>query len=118
MIEFPRPPVIAHRGFPGLRHEHTRPSYDLAIDEGADYIEPDVVATQDGHLIVRHENEISGTTDVARHEEFASRRRRQEIDGVMLEGCFTEDFTLAELKTLLSRERIPHLRPQNARHDG
>lgn len=114
MIELPRPLLIAHRGFPGLRHEHTRPSYDLAIDEGTDYIEPDVVATKDGHLVVRHENEISGTTDVADRREFADRRTTKTIDGSSLTGWFTEDFTLAELKTLRTRERIPDVRPHNA----
>lgn len=118
MIEFPRPLVIAHRGFPGLRHEHTRPSYDLAIDEGADYIEPDVVATQDGHLIVRHENEISGTTDVAEHPEFADRRTTKTIDDKEKVGWFTEDFSLAELRTLRTRERIPDVRPHNSELPG
>lgn len=112
------PLLIAHRGASGSLPEHTLAGYTLAILQGADYIEPDLVLTRDGVLVARHENEISGTTDVAQHEEFASRRRRQHIDGVMLEGWFTEDFTLAELKTLRVRERIPHLRPQNARHDG
>jgi glycerophosphoryl diester phosphodiesterase len=113
VIDLPRPLLIAHRGFPGLRHEHTRSSYDLAIDEGADYIEPDVVATKDGHLVVRHENEISGTTNVAEHPEFADRTTTKTIDGSALTGWFTEDFTLAELKTLRTRERIPDVRPRN-----
>jgi len=118
VIDLPRPLLIAHRGFPGLRHEHTRPSYDLAIDEGADYIEPDVVATKDGHLVVRHENEISGTTDVADHPEFADRRTTKTIDGSSLTGWFTEDLTLAELKTLRTRERIPDVRPHNTELPG
>jgi glycerophosphoryl diester phosphodiesterase len=118
VIELPRPLLIAHRGFPGLRHEHTRPSYDLAIDEGTDYIEPDVVATKDGHLVVRHENEISGTTDVADHPEFAGRRTTKTVDGSALTGWFTEDFTLAELKTLRTRERIPDVRPHNTELPG
>jgi len=113
VIELPRPLLIAHRGFPGLRHEHTRPSYDLAIDEGTDYIEPDIVATKDGHLVVRHENEISGTTDVADRPDFADRRTTKTVDGSEKTGWFTEDFTLAELKTLRTRERIPDVRPQN-----
>ncbi|HUP99535.1 MAG TPA: glycerophosphodiester phosphodiesterase family protein [Aeromicrobium sp.] len=113
MIDLPRLLLIAHRGFPGLRHEHTRPSYDLAIDEGADYIEPDIVATKDGRLVVRHENEISGTTDVADRPEFADRRTTKVVDGSTLTGWFTEDFTLAELKTLRTRERIPDVRPRN-----
>ncbi|MET0279705.1 MAG: glycerophosphodiester phosphodiesterase family protein [Steroidobacteraceae bacterium] len=113
------PPVlIAHRGASGYLPEHTLPGYALAILQGADYIEPDLVATRDGVLVARHENEISGTTDVAAHPQFASRRRAQHIDGVDVEGWFTEDFTLAELKTLRARERIPQLRPDNARHDG
>jgi glycerophosphoryl diester phosphodiesterase len=115
---FERPLLIAHRGFPGLRHEHSRPSYDLAIDEGADYIEPDVVATKDGQLVVRHENEISGTTDVADHPEFADRKTTKTVDDSTLTGWFTEDFTLAELKTLRTRERIPDVRPENARLPG
>ena len=118
MIDLPRPLLIAHRGFPGLRHEHTRSSYDLAIDEGTDYIEPDVVATKDGHLVVRHENEISGTTDVANHLEFADRKTTKTIDGSSLTGWFTEDFTLAELKSLRTRERIPQIRPHNTELPG
>ena len=118
MIDLPRPLLIAHRGFPGLRHEHTRPSYDLAIDAGIDYIEPDVVATKDGHLVVRHENEISGTTDVAERAEFADRRTTKSVDGKSLTGWFTEDFTLAELKALWTRERIPDVRPDNTELPG
>jgi glycerophosphoryl diester phosphodiesterase len=98
--------------------EHTLPAYALAILQGADYIEPDLVATQDGVLVARHENEIGATTDVALHPEFATRRRVQDIDGVATDGWFTEDFTLAELKTLRARERIAELRPANARYDG
>ncbi len=113
MPEFTHPLVIAHRGVPGLRLEHTRPSYDLAIDDGADYIEPDVVASRDGHLVVRHENEIGGTTDVADHPEFADRRTTKIVDGSTKDGWFTEDFTLAELKTLRAKERIPDVRPGN-----
>ena len=118
MIDLPHPLLIAHRGFPGLRHEHTRPSYDLAIDEGTDYIEPDVVATKDGHLVVRHENEISRTTDVADHPQFADRKTTKTIDGSSRKGWFTEDFTLAELKTLRTRERIPDVRPHNTELPG
>jgi glycerophosphoryl diester phosphodiesterase len=118
VTEFRSPILIAHRGFPGLRHEHTRPSYDLAIDSGADYIEPDVVATKDRHLVVRHENEISGTTDVADHPEFADRKATKVIDGKSQTGWFTEDFTLAELKTLRTKERIPDVRPQNTELSG
>jgi glycerophosphoryl diester phosphodiesterase len=115
---FAHPLVIAHRGVPGLRLEHTRPSYDLAIDEGADYIEPDVVASRDGHLIVRHENEIGSTTDVADHREFADRRTTKTVDGVEKDGWFIEDFTLDELKTLRATERIPDVRPGNTKLDG
>lgn len=110
--------LIAHRGASGYFPEHTLPGYALAILQGADYIEPDLVVTRDGVLVARHENEIGGTTDVAAHPEFARRRRGQRIDGVETDGWFTEDFTLAELKTLRARERIPQLRPANARHDG
>jgi glycerophosphoryl diester phosphodiesterase len=110
--------VIAHRGASGERPEHTLASYGLAIDEGADYIEPDLVMTRDRVLIARHENEISGTTDVARHPEFAERRRTQIIDGEQMSGWFTEDFTLSEIKSLRARERLADLRPQNRQFDG
>jgi len=110
--------VIAHRGASGERPEHTLESYRLAIEEGADYIEPDLVMTRDGVLIARHENEIGGTTDVAQHPEFAARRRTQIIDGESFTGWFTEDFTLSEIKTLRARERLPELRPQNRQFDG
>jgi len=112
------PIVIGHRGASGYVPEHTLASYFLAIEQGADYIEPDLVSTQDGVLIARHENEIGGTTDVAQHPEFAARKVRKTIDGTSHEGWFTEDFTLAELKTLRARERIPELRPANRRFDG
>jgi glycerophosphoryl diester phosphodiesterase len=110
--------VIAHRGASGERPEHTLESYQLAIEQGADYIEPDLVMTRDGVLVARHENEIGGTTDVASHPEFASRQRTQVIDGETLHGWFTEDFTLAELKALRARERLPELRRQNCAFDG
>lgn len=112
------PLIIAHRGASGERPEHTLAAYALAIEQGADFIEPDLVATKDGVLVARHENEISGTTDVAAHPEFASRRTTRTIDGARVEGWFTEDFTLAELKTLRTRERLPQLRPANAAYDG
>lgn len=105
-----RPVVIAHRGASGERPEHTLAAYALAIEQGADYVEPDLVATRDGFLVARHENEISGTTDVASHPEFAARRTTKTIDGETVAGWFTEDFTLAEIKTLRARERLPHLR--------
>ena len=110
--------VIAHRGASGERPEHTLESYRVAIEEGADYIEPDLVMTRDGVLIARHENEISGTTDVAQHLSFAARRRTQIIDGESFTGWFTEDFTLSEIKTLRARERLAELRPQNRQFDG
>ena len=112
------PIVIAHRGASGYRPEHTLAAYELGARQGADYIEPDLVATRDGELVCRHENEISGTTDVAEHPEFADRRTAKEIDGKPYEGWFTEDFTLAELKTLRARERIPDVRPRNRAYDG
>jgi glycerophosphoryl diester phosphodiesterase len=110
--------VIAHRGASGYRPEHTLASYELAIEQGADYIEPDLVITKDGVLVARHENEIGGTTDVASHPEFADRRVSKVIDGQPLSGWFTEDFTLAELKTLRAVERIPAVRPANTAYDG
>jgi glycerophosphoryl diester phosphodiesterase len=113
-----RPIVIAHRGASGYRPEHTLESYRLAIEMGADYVEPDLVSTADGVLVCRHENEISGTTDVASRPEFFARRTSKTIDGATVEGWFTEDFTLAELKTLRARERLPQLRPANTEFDG
>jgi glycerophosphoryl diester phosphodiesterase len=113
-----KPIVIGHRGASGYRPEHTLAAYALAARQGADYVEPDLVATHDGVLVARHENEISTTTDVAAHPEFADRRTTKTIDGLPVTGWFTEDFTLAELRTLRARERIPELRPRNARYDG
>ncbi len=110
--------VIGHRGSSALRPEHTLASYAKAIEDGADYIEPDLVSTKDGALVARHENEISGTTDVATHEEFASRRTTRTIDTERMTGWFTEDFTLAELKTLRARERLPDIRPGSKHFDG
>ena len=112
------PIVIGHRGASGYRPEHTLASYRLAIRLGADYVEPDLVSTKDGVLVARHENEISGTTDVAEHPEFADRRTTKTIDGRSVTGWFTEDFTLAELKTLRAKERLPLVRPDNTRYDG
>lgn len=112
------PLVIAHRGASGERPEHTLMAYRLAIAQGADFIEPDLVVTKDGHLVVRHENEISGTTDVAARPDFATRKAEKIIDDQRIVGWFTEDFTLAELKTLRARERLPALRPGSARFDG
>ena len=110
--------VIGHRGASGYRPEHTLAAYETAIVQCAAYIEPDLVRTKDGVLVARHENEIGGTTDVAAHPEFASRRTTKTIDGVAVTGWFTEDFTLAELRTLRARERIPATRPQNTAFDG
>jgi glycerophosphoryl diester phosphodiesterase len=110
--------VIGHRGAAGYRPEHTLPSYELAIRQCADFIEPDLVATRDGVLVARHENEIGSTTDVASHPEFAARRTTKTVDGILVTGWFTEDFTVAELRTLRARERIPALRPRNAEFDG
>ena len=101
-----KPIVIAHRGASGERPEHTLAAYDLAIDQGADFIEPDLVPTKDDQLVARHENEIGGTTDVARRPEFADRRTTKTIDGQKVTGWFTEDFTLAEIKTLRAKERL------------
>jgi glycerophosphoryl diester phosphodiesterase len=112
------PIVIAHRGASGERPEHTIASYTLAIEQGADFIEPDLVMTKDGVLVARHENEISGTTDVADHPEFKARKATKTIDGQSMTGWFTEDFTLAELKTLRAKERLPMLRPANSKYDG
>ncbi|WP_417620438.1 glycerophosphodiester phosphodiesterase [Parasphingorhabdus sp.] len=112
------PIIIAHRGASGERPEHTLAAYQLAIEQGADFIEPDLVLTKDGVLVARHENEISGTTDVADRPEFAARKTAKTIDGEAYEGWFTEDFTLAELKTLRAKERLPELRAANMRYDG
>lgn len=109
--------VIGHRGASALRPEHTLASYQKAIDDGADIIEPDLVSTKDGVLVARHENEISGTTNVADVAAFAGRRTTKTIDGRSVTGWFTEDFTLAELKTLRARERIPNIRPDNTAYN-
>ncbi|MGW4643287.1 glycerophosphodiester phosphodiesterase [Sphaerisporangium sp. NPDC004334] len=112
------PVVVAHRGACAYRPEHTLPSYRMAIAMGADFLETDLVSTKDHVLVARHENEISQTTDVARHLEFAARRTTKVIDGRTLTGWFTEDFTLAELRTLRAVERLPALRPGSAAFDG
>ncbi len=110
--------VFGHRGASGHRPEHTLAAYDLAIRMGADFIEPDLVSTKDGVLVARHENEISGTTDVADHPELAARRTTKSIDGSDITGWFVEDFTLSELRTLRATERLPHVRPANTTYDG
>ncbi|WP_371128275.1 glycerophosphodiester phosphodiesterase [Sphingomonas sp. NFR15] len=116
----PKAPIvlIGHRGASGYRPEHTLASYDLAIDQGVDFIEPDLVLTKDKVFVARHENDITGTTDVASHPEFAARKTTKVIDGETHTGWFTEDFTLAELKTLRAKERLPSLRPASAKYDG
>ncbi|MEU0764493.1 glycerophosphodiester phosphodiesterase [Streptomyces microflavus] len=116
--DLPVPTVIGHRGASGYRPEHTLGSYQLALDLGAHIVEQDLVPTKDGHLVCRHENDITGTTDVADHPEFAGRKATKSIDGVSYTGWFTEDFTLAELKTLRAEERIPGNRPDNTLYDG
>lgn len=114
----PVPTIVGHRGASGYRPEHTLGSYQLALDLGAHVIEQDLVPTKDGHLVCRHENDITGTTDVADHPEFASRRTTKSVDGVSLTGWFTEDFTLAELKKLRAKERIPASRPHSTLYNG
>ncbi|MDH6217040.1 glycerophosphodiester phosphodiesterase [Streptomyces pseudovenezuelae] len=119
LSSLPKPTIIGHRGTSGYRPEHTFGSYDLALDMGADIVEAgDLVPTKDGHLVCRHEPEIGGTTDVADHPEFASRKTTKSLDGVSTTGWFTEDFTLAELKTLRAIERIPVNRPHNMLYNG
>jgi glycerophosphoryl diester phosphodiesterase len=112
------PLIIGHRGASGYRPEHTLASYELAARMGADFIEPDLVSTKDHVLVARHENEIGGTTDVAERPEFAGRKATKVIDGSTLTGWFTEDFTLAELKTLRAKERLPAVRQENTMYDG
>ena len=114
----PAPLLIGHRGAAGYRPEHTLAGYTLAAEQGANYIEPDLVSTKDGVLVDRHEPEIGGTTNVADKPEFAARKRTKVVDGQTLTGWFTEDFTLAELRTLRAKERIPAVRPQNVKYDG
>jgi glycerophosphoryl diester phosphodiesterase len=114
----PNPIVIAHRGASGERPEHTAMAYRLAVDEGADFIEPDLVMSKDGALLIRHENEIGATTDVGSKPEFATRKASKIVDGEKIEGWFAEDFTLAELKSLRARERLPDVRRGSAAFDG
>jgi glycerophosphoryl diester phosphodiesterase len=114
----PRPVVIGHRGAPAYRPEHTTASYELAIDLGAELIEPDVVVSRDGVLVVRHESELSWTTDVAGRSEFADRRTTKVVDHKSCTGWFAEDFDFAELRTLRAVERMPEYRPLNAAYDG
>jgi glycerophosphoryl diester phosphodiesterase len=114
----PVPAIVGHRGSAGYRPEHTFGSYEYALEIGADVVEQDVVPTKDGHLVCRHEPEIGGTTDVASHPEFASRRTTRTIDGTPTTGWFTEDFTLAELKTLRAVERLPQVRQRSTIYNG
>jgi glycerophosphoryl diester phosphodiesterase len=114
----PQPVVIGHRGAPAYRPEHTTASFELAIDLGAELIEPDVVVSRDGVLVVRHENELSLSTDVAGRPEFAGRRTTKVVDEEPCTGWFAEDFTFAELRTLRAVERMPHMRPLNTAYDG
>jgi glycerophosphoryl diester phosphodiesterase len=113
-----KPLVFGHRGCSALRPEHTLGSYAKAIQDGADFIEPDLVITRDGVLVARHENNIAETTDIAKHTEFASRRTTKTVDGQPQTGWFVEDFTLAELKTLRAVERLGKLRPESSTYDG
>jgi glycerophosphoryl diester phosphodiesterase len=110
--------IIGHRGAAGYRPEHTLASYELAARMGADYIEPDLVSTKDHVLVARHEPDITATTDVADHPEFADRKTEKTIDGTKTVGWFVDDFTLAELKTLRAKERLPDVRQRNTIYDG
>ena len=110
--------IIGHRGSAGYRPEHTLAAYELGARMGADYVEPDLVTTKDHVLVARHEPNITDTTDVADHPEFASRKKTKTIDGSTQTGWFTEDFTLAELKTLRAKERLPLVRQRNTLYDG
>lgn len=115
--QLPKILVIGHRGASALRPEHTLASYQKAIDDGADFIEPDLVSTKDGVLVTRHENEIGGTTNVSTLTQFADRKITKNIDGKDLTGWFTEDFTLSELQQLKARERILEFRPANTAYN-
>lgn len=117
VYQLPKILVIGHRGASALRPEHTLASYQKAIDDGADFIEPDLVSTKDGVLVTRHENEIGGTTNVSTLTQFADRKTTKNIDGKDLTGWFTEDFTLSELQQLKARERIPEFRPANTAYN-
>ena len=101
------PLIIGHRGACGYLPEHTLESYQLAIDMGADFIEPDLVATQDGVLIARHEPWLGQSTDIASHPEFASRKTRRVVDGVEVFDWFACDLTWAEMQTLRARQIMP-----------
>jgi glycerophosphoryl diester phosphodiesterase len=117
VTRLPRPVIVGHRGAPAYRPEHTAASYELAIELGADLIEPDVVVSRDGALVVRHENELSRTTDISVRPEFADRRTTRVVGDKERTGWFAEDLTLAELKTLRAMERMPDMRPLNTAYD-
>lgn len=110
--------VVGHRGASGYRPEHTLAAYELAVRQGADFIEPDLVSTSDHVLVCLHDVELSQTTDVADHPELADRRTTKQVNGRSQTGWFAEDLTLAEVKTLRARERLPQLRPDNTAYDG
>jgi len=114
----PKPLIFGHRGCSALRPEHTLGSYAKAIQDGADFIEPDLVSTRDGVLVARHENNIAETTDVGARPEFAARKTTKTIDGMPVTGWFTEDFTLVELKTLRAVERLKTIRPESSSYNG
>jgi len=116
--EFSHPIVIAHRGASGYVPEHTLAAYSIAILQGADFIETDLVMTKDHHLVVRHDNVLNLATDVAKHPEFSNRKKTKTVDDVVYTGWFSEDFSLAEIKTLRAIEKIPEVRPENANFDG
>ncbi|GAA4630035.1 glycerophosphodiester phosphodiesterase [Actinoallomurus vinaceus] len=112
------PIVIAHRGASAYRPEETLHAYELAVEMGADYIEPDVVTTKDHVLVARHDNWLNDTTDVASHPEFAGLKKTKTVDGVQRTDWFTEDFTIAQLRTLRTKERLPDIRPGSSAFDG
>src|SRR3954470_5497035 len=116
-IRSSRPVIVGHRGAPAYRPEHTVASFELAIDLGAEFIEPDVVVSRDGALVVRHENELSHSTDIATRSEFADRRTTKELGNREVTGWFAEDLTLSELRSLRAVERMPQLRPLNTTYD-
>lgn len=113
-----RPLVIGHRGAPGYRPEHTVSAYRIALEQGVDAVEPDIVPTRDGVLVVRHENEISGTTDIADHSDLRSLKTTKIVDGVTRHGWFTEDLTWEQIRQLRARERLRHVRKRNRKYDG
>ena len=116
-IKKPEILIVGHRGASALRPEHTLEAYQKAIDDGADFIEPDLVPTKDGYLVARHENEIGGTSNVSTLPQFSDRETTKSIDGASIKGWFTEDFTLTELNTIKARERIPKIRPNNTQYN-